>query len=77
MEMEYNNPYFVSITAGILVYLLYNNKSKSQDEKKKKEVKQMKLNYAFLTTIVIFFCMQFYGSEPTTIEPTLRGKFED
>jgi len=76
--MDFQNPFYVSILSGIVVYFVYNNNSKQSNKTKNKEIKQMKLNYAFLTTIIVYCCMQYYTSNDThTIEPTLRTKFED
>ena len=76
--MDIKNPYIVSLCSGGLVYFMYNkNVPENAPDTKKKEIKQMKLNYAFLTTLVVFLGMQYYSNTSIEIEPVLKTKFED
>lgn len=69
--MNMNNPYVVSLSAGLLVYLY--NKPNKQDKIKR----QTNLNYVFLTSLIVFILMQYYSTNTTSIEPTLDCKFEE
>ena len=76
--MDIKNPYIVSLSLGALVFCFYHkNIQHNTSEEKKKEIKQMKLNYAFLTTLFTFLIMQYYTNTSTTIEPVLKGKFDE
>lgn len=76
--MDIKNPYIVSLCSGGLVYIMYSkNLPENSTDAKKKEVKQMKLNYAFLTSLVVFLVMQYYSNSTVEIEPVLKTKFED
>ena len=78
--IDYKNPYIVSIGAGILIYALNTSKSvdAKQTDKQVKDIKQTRLNYAFLTAITVFLIMQYYTSDDTgSIEPVLTTKYEE
>ena len=71
--MDLQNPYVISIMSGLFVYFLYNsNKTKSN-----KEMKQTRLNYSFLTSILVFIFMHYYNNNTSEIEPVLTTKFDE
>ena len=75
--MNVYNPYGISLICGLLMYYL-NAKDLPKNDQNKKEKKQNSLNYAFLTTIVVFFSMQYYSTNSSSVlEPTISTKFED
>ena len=79
--IDLKNPYIVSIGAGSLIYYLnitpkqINTKNKTEP----KDIKQTRLNYAFLTSIIVFLAMQYYISEDTnnSIEPVCTGPYSE
>ena len=74
--MNLNNPYIVSIATGLSVYLFTYN-SNEKNDKNSKQRKQTNLNYVFLSSIIVFLIMNFYGSNNSSLEPTLDCKFDD
>ena len=71
--MNINNPYIVSLSAGLIVYMMTKSKTKDGDKTKR----QTNLNYVFLTSLIIFILMQYYSTNTTTLEPTLDCKFDE
>ena len=71
--MNINNPYFISLSAGLLVYILTKPNSKDGD----KSERQTNLNYVFLTSLMTFIFMQYYSTNTTSLEPTLDCKFDE
>ena len=72
--MSMYNPYLVSLSAGIGVYLL----TKSKTKENKKDVRQTNLNYVFITILFIFILMKYLSTNNTTsLEPTLDCKFDE
>lgn len=74
--MNVYNPYVVSLICGLIIYYI-NAKDSPKSDQKKKEKKQNSLNYAFLTTILVFFSMLYYSTNSNILEPTLSTKFEE
>lgn len=73
--MNMYNPYVVSLSAGLIVYMLTSSKGKNEDNKTKR---QTNLNYVFLTSLIVFILMQYYSTNSTsTLEPTLDCKFDE
>ena len=70
--MDMYNPYVSAIAAGVCVYLYTYNFSN-----KTKEKRQTNLNYVFLTSVLVFIMMNYYGSNTSSIEPTLSMKFDE
>ena len=71
--MNINNPYIVSLSAGLAVYMLTKSKSKDGDKTKR----QTNLNYVFLTSLIVFILMQYYSTNTVSLEPTLDCKFDE
>ena len=72
--MSMYNPYLVSLSAGIGVYLL----TKSKTKENKKDVRQTNLNYVFITILFVFILMKYLSTNNTTsLEPTLDCKFDE
>jgi len=71
--MNINNPYIVSLSAGLLVYIFTKPKTKDGD----KTNRQTNLNYVFLTSLIVFILMQYHSTNTTLIEPTLECKFDE
>jgi len=71
--MNINNPYIVSLSAGLVVYLFSKPKNKDDDKIKR----QTNLNYVFLTSLIVFILMQYYSTNTTSLEPTLNCKFDE
>ncbi len=71
--MNINNPYFISLSAGLLVYILTKPNSKDSDKTKR----QTNLNYVFLTSLMTFIFMQYYSTNTVSLEPTLDCKFDE
>ena len=71
--MNINNPYFISLSAGVLVYILTKPNSKDGDKTKR----ETNLNYVFLTSLIAFILMQYYSLNTTSLEPTLDCKFDE
>ena len=71
--MNMNNPYVISLSAGLMVYL-FTKPNKKEENKSKR---QTNLNYVFLTSLIVFIFMQYYSTNSTTIEPTLDCKFDE
>ena len=71
--MNMNNPYMVSLSAGLIVYMFTRPKNKEDNKTKR----QTNLNYVFLTSLIVFILMQYYSTNTTSLEPTLDCKFEE
>ena len=71
--MNINNPYVVSLSAGLIVYMMTKSKTKDGDKVKR----QTNLNYVFLSSLIVFILMQYYLTNTTAIEPTLDCKFDE
>lgn len=78
--MDFKNPLIVSIASGLLMYALNTSKTddtKNKTDKQLKDVKQTRLNYAFLTSIVVFLIMHCYtSSDGSSIEHYLSDPFD-
>jgi len=71
--MSMYNPYVVSLSAGLVVYMF----TKSNKIKDNKTNRQTNLNYVFLTSLIVFILMQYYSTNTTSLEPTLDCKFDE
>lgn len=72
--MNINNPYAVSLSAGLIVYIFTKPNKKDSNDKTKR---QTNLNYVFLTSLIVFILMQYYSTNTTSLEPTLDCKFDE
>ena len=69
------SPYFITLVSASLVYYLTLNNSTSNN---KKEVKQLAINYFFITSIVVFSLLTYYKSSVgSEVEKTLKIPFND
>ena len=72
--MNINNPYIVSLSAGLVVFMFTKPKNKVEGDKTKR---QTNLNYVFLTSLIVFVLMQYYSTNTISLEPTLDCKFDE
>ena len=71
--MNINNPYIVSLSVGLGVYML----TKSSTKEVNKAKRQTNINYVFLSSLIVFIVMQYYSTNTISLEPTLDCKFDE